>query len=510
MLQQLVQESDICSFIRMKSLVNKIVFTGLFLILIGCSNEQSGFVITGEFRFADLQENYVEIPPIHYKYADKKQFPIKTQKNGSFRILIPMEREGLIYVRAGSNSLPILARPGESIHLKGDMRDFPASVTAEGYQDKLVMRYLEFHKEDAQLREGLANNRIDFVSGNTRTYISIQKLRKELAKQYFGDTNLESIMYGINGEFLISKLESLRFRKNEKDCDLETERSEILDLAYNLHFFSQESLKAQRAGIRDFAIAFYRTFGVKTRLEEELQMSLTPHDIRYIAYAEIDSIQQIMMDHINDINALAHARMYLVAEYIGEAPFYFAEQKYLEYLDEFAGFNEYISFLDDHYKRAKRVTSGQPIIDFAFHDANGNSHNISDFAGNVTLLKFRASWCANCKYQDAYLVDIYDRFEDKGLEIVAVSIEEDHQAWLHDLQEYPKPWVNLYTGGAFTNESFLAYRGGAVPHYVLISADGTILRNNDFRPSFNLESILTDYFAGNDISSDYSVTMTYP
>lgn len=487
--------------------------THRFLLIIGiswlfwaCNSEQNVFILDGDIRFHSLSDTYVELPAVHYKYAEKRQYPISFSNQGSFQIRIPVEREKVIYLRSGNESLPVLASPGKKLTIKSDLREFPIISEAEGFGAELILLYSQFHKEDQQLRAGLQKNRAAFQSGQASNYLAIQKLRMDLAKQYFGDTHFENIMYKSHGDYLISLLENLRYRKNDKDCELDREREEILQKAYNLHFFSYESLRAQRAGIRDFAIAFSQTFGIKNRFEQELGVSLTNHDIRYLAYAELDSIQHLILDHINDIHALAHAQMYLVAEYIGEAPFYFAEEKFRDYLSEFGGFPEYTGFLRKHFERAERVKPGQPILDFQFTNTDGSRQRLSDFNGTLTLLKFRASWCGNCKYQDTYLMDIYEQFQDVGFEIVAVSIEEDKKAWLDDLKNHGKPWVNLYSGGGFINESFLAYRGGAIPHYVLISPNGTIIRNNDFRPSFNLSDILHNWFEGQRLTSAYLQT----
>jgi thiol-disulfide isomerase/thioredoxin len=66
---------------------------------------------------------------------------------------------------------------------------------------------------------------------------------------------------------------------------------------------------------------------------------------------------------------------------------------------------------------------------FSFPDLNGKMVSNSDprFQGKVTLVEITGSWCPNCHDEAPFLVDLYRKYHEQGLEIVALSFEEGDQ-----------------------------------------------------------------------------------
>jgi peroxiredoxin len=62
--------------------------------------------------------------------------------------------------------------------------------------------------------------------------------------------------------------------------------------------------------------------------------------------------------------------------------------------------------------------------DFAlFALSSASPVKLSDFRGKTVLLDFWASWCPPCRREMPALQKLYGAFKDRGLEIVAVSID---------------------------------------------------------------------------------------
>ena len=63
---------------------------------------------------------------------------------------------------------------------------------------------------------------------------------------------------------------------------------------------------------------------------------------------------------------------------------------------------------------------------FRFPDLNGQlvSNTDARFQNKVVLVEITGSWCPNCHDEAPFLVDLYRRYHDRGLEIVALSFEE--------------------------------------------------------------------------------------
>lgn len=74
--------------------------------------------------------------------------------------------------------------------------------------------------------------------------------------------------------------------------------------------------------------------------------------------------------------------------------------------------------------------------------ANGENSELTlnDYKGKVVYLDFWASWCPPCKESFPLLSGLWKELQDKGLEIVAVNVDEDSQDAAQFLQKHPVPF----------------------------------------------------------------------
>jgi len=80
----------------------------------------------------------------------------------------------------------------------------------------------------------------------------------------------------------------------------------------------------------------------------------------------------------------------------------------------------------DHHTGVKDPS--QPFA-FSFPDLNGNvvSNTDARFKHKVVLINISGSWCPNCHDEAPFLAEVYRKYHDRGLEIVALSFEEADQ-----------------------------------------------------------------------------------
>ena len=50
---------------------------------------------------------------------------------------------------------------------------------------------------------------------------------------------------------------------------------------------------------------------------------------------------------------------------------------------------------------------------------------LSGFRGKVVLLDFWATWCGPCKMSIPVIAGLYDKYKDKGFEVIGISEDED-------------------------------------------------------------------------------------
>ena len=80
----------------------------------------------------------------------------------------------------------------------------------------------------------------------------------------------------------------------------------------------------------------------------------------------------------------------------------------------------------DHHTSVKDAS--EPFR-FSFPDLNGKTVSNTDarFQGKVVLVNVTGSWCPNCHDEAPFLAELYRKYHDRGLEIVALSFEEGDQ-----------------------------------------------------------------------------------
>ena len=68
---------------------------------------------------------------------------------------------------------------------------------------------------------------------------------------------------------------------------------------------------------------------------------------------------------------------------------------------------------------------GIPLAEVAYPDLDGNPRSLDDpeFTGKARILEVFGSWCPNCNDATEYLVDLHERYRERGLSIVGLAFE---------------------------------------------------------------------------------------
>ena len=101
-----------------------------------------------------------------------------------------------------------------------------------------------------------------------------------------------------------------------------------------------------------------------------------------------------------------------------------------------------------NYQTHTSVRDPNEIFTYSFPDTKGKLVSNEDprFKGKVVLAIVTGTWCPNCHDEAQYLVELYKKYHDKGLEIVALDFEEpDQQVSLKRVNAFIKQYKVPYT-----------------------------------------------------------------
>ena len=109
---------------------------------------------------------------------------------------------------------------------------------------------------------------------------------------------------------------------------------------------------------------------------------------------------------------------------------------------------------------------------YQLDDLDGNPIRLADLKGKAVWVNFFASWCPPCQSETPVLRDIADRYRDRGLEVVGISVQETNA---DDVRAYAERYQLDYTIAAdLTGEIFRLYRLWGLPTSFFIAPDGGI------------------------------------
>ncbi|MFV0529829.1 MAG: TlpA family protein disulfide reductase, partial [Flavobacteriales bacterium] len=156
----------------------------------------------------------------------------------------------------------------------------------------------------------------------------------------------------------------------------------------------------------------------------------------------------------------------------------FDKTKTKELFDKFSVQNKqskYGKIIEDYINLNKSPKIGEQYVNFEMTDLDGNLKRLSDLNGKVILLDFWASWCAPCRKENPNFVKIHKKFNQKGFEIFAVSLDENENKWKLAIKKDNLNWhqVNDFKGQG--SKAALIYGVEGIPDNFLIDKSGTII-----------------------------------
>ncbi|MDE3188283.1 MAG: TlpA family protein disulfide reductase [Acidobacteriota bacterium] len=117
----------------------------------------------------------------------------------------------------------------------------------------------------------------------------------------------------------------------------------------------------------------------------------------------------------------------------------------------------------------------KPAPAFTLEDLSGKKVSLASYKGKAVLINFWATWCAPCKIETPWLIDLRNQYASQGFEIIGISADDldlnDKQKLSQEKQEIARTAQQMH-----------------IPYPVLLDADAIS------KPYGGLDELPTSFF----------------
>jgi len=137
----------------------------------------------------------------------------------------------------------------------------------------------------------------------------------------------------------------------------------------------------------------------------------------------------------------------------------------------------WVNMLKEHVESVNRTAIGKPFLDITLKTPDEQPISISDFAGKgkYVLLDFWAAWCGPCRVANPRIVELYNRYKDKGFEIIGISLDQSKEAWVKAIGDDNLTWPQMSDLKHWQSDAAKLYSVSAIPYTVLLDREGKII-----------------------------------
>jgi len=130
-------------------------------------------------------------------------------------------------------------------------------------------------------------------------------------------------------------------------------------------------------------------------------------------------------------------------------------------------------------KGTKPYLVGKPL-DIHFTALDGREVDLAKLTGKVVLVEFWSTTCGPCIAEMPAVKGVYEKFHDRGFEVVAVSLDDKETVLRRFIKEKALPWPQHFDGKGLANQFAVQYGIFSIPTMWLVDKRGN-LRDTDGR-----------------------------
>jgi len=131
-----------------------------------------------------------------------------------------------------------------------------------------------------------------------------------------------------------------------------------------------------------------------------------------------------------------------------------------------------------------RTEIGKIAPNFSAPTPEGSILSLNEIKSKITLIDFWAAWCGPCRRENPNLVQIYEKYHNKGLEIIGVSLDgntrqADPKAdWIKAINDDKLTWPQISNLNYFNGPIAKIYNIQSIPSSFILDTEGKIVAKN--------------------------------
>lgn len=148
--------------------------------------------------------------------------------------------------------------------------------------------------------------------------------------------------------------------------------------------------------------------------------------------------------------------------------------------------SQWVKRVKEKLSAAKRTAIGQTFIDMEMKTPDDQPVKLSDYAGKgkYVLVDFWASWCPGCRQASPELVELYNKYKNKGFEIVSISFDRNMEEWKQAIADDRMEWIHMSDLAFWKSKAVSLYSVFSIPYAILLNEEGIIIEK-DVQSDFN-------------------------
>ncbi len=129
---------------------------------------------------------------------------------------------------------------------------------------------------------------------------------------------------------------------------------------------------------------------------------------------------------------------------------------------------------------AKNADIGGKAPEFSAKTPEGKTLALKDVLGTYTIIDFWASWCKPCRRENPNVVRVYNKYHEKGLNIISVSLDKAGQEdrWIKAIEDDHMTWNHVSNLRGWSDPIAQQYSVRSIPATFLLDIDGKIIAKN--------------------------------